>query len=53
MLLIPGIAFGNSVRDVIGGDHISGSIRMVQSLLLAVSVAIGYWLAISVFGGLL
>ena len=51
MLLIPGIAITNSIRDVIIGDTISGSMRFVESLFETVAIAIGYIAAILITGG--
>lgn len=42
MLFIPGIAFTNSLRDLFLGDTISGLIRFLESVLLAVVMAIGF-----------
>lgn len=52
MLLIPGIAFTNSVRDVLVGDTISGIMRLIESLLWAAGLAIGFMLAIFLVGGI-
>ena len=51
MLLIPGLAFGNAVRDLLFGDTISGIIQLVQAILVAVMVAFGFIAAIMIFGG--
>ncbi len=51
MLLIPGVAITVSVRDVLVGDTISGSLRLIESVLWAVSLAYGFVLAIMVTGG--
>ncbi|MBR4287457.1 MAG: threonine/serine exporter family protein [Clostridia bacterium] len=53
MLVIPGLAFGNAVRDLLFGDTVSGIIQLVQAILLAVMVAFGFIAAIIVFGGVL
>ncbi len=50
MLLIPGLAFGNAVRDLLFGDTVSGIIQLVQAVLTAVMVAFGYIVAIMFFG---
>ena len=50
MLLIPGLAFGNAVRDLLFGDTVSGIIQLVQAVLTAVMVAFGYIVAIMLFG---
>ena len=41
MLLVPGLAITNAVRDSIAGDLISGLARAVEALLIAVAVALG------------
>ena len=42
MLQIPGMAFGNAIRDLICDDIIAGSSRLVQAVLIAVAIAIGF-----------
>lgn len=44
MLYIPGIAFTNSIRDLFVGDTITGLIRIMESILLAVIIAVGFTL---------
>lgn len=51
MLLIPGLAFGNAIRDLLFGDTVSGIIQFVQALLTAIMVAFGFIVAIMAFGG--
>lgn len=51
MLLIPGIAFTNSVRNMLIGDTVSGSMRLVEALLVAVALACGFMLSILMAGG--
>lgn len=51
MLLIPGLAFGNAVRDLLFGDTVSGIIQLVQAVLTAVMVAFGFTVAMMIFGG--
>lgn len=45
MLLIPGIAMTNSIRDMFGGDFISGTSRLFQSMTIAFLVAFGFTFA--------
>ena len=45
MLLIPGIAFTNSLRDMFSGDTITGLIRCMEALLLALVVGLGFTVA--------
>lgn len=42
MLLIPGIAFTNALRDLFSGDTITGLIRFMESILLAIIIALGF-----------
>lgn len=42
MLLIPGVALTNSLRDMFSGDTITGLIRFMESLLLATTIALGF-----------
>lgn len=52
MLLTPGISFTMSIRDFVHGDYLSGTIRMIDALLVAVSIAIGAGLVLSLFTAL-
>lgn len=51
MLLIPGIAMTNAVRDILVGDTISGIMKLVESLLWAGTLACGFMAAIWLIGG--
>jgi len=51
MLLVPGVSFGNAMRDLLGGDTLSGTLGIVRSILLAASIAFGLFVATSVTGG--
>jgi uncharacterized membrane protein YjjP (DUF1212 family) len=42
MLIIPGLALGTSLRDLLCDDTLSGILRLFRSLLLAVVIALGY-----------
>ena len=53
MLLIPGLSFGNAIRDLMFGDIISGIFQFVQATLIAVMVAFGFAAAGFVFGGVI
>ena len=46
MILVPGLTFGNALRDLLCGDVISGSIEIVNSILSASMIAFGYSAAI-------
>ena len=51
MLLIPGVALTNSIRDMISGDIISGMLRLFEALIIAFAIAAGYILVALMFGG--
>lgn len=51
MLLIPGIALTNSLRDLISGDIITGLLRFLDAVLVAAAIAAGYILAAQLLGG--
>ncbi len=50
MLEIPGVAFGNALRDLLGGDTLAGSLRFIQALLQALMIALGYMAALVLCG---
>ena len=52
MLLIPGIMLTNSIRDILLGDIISGSLRLVEAILMAATLALGMMAAIWLMGGI-
>ncbi len=51
MLLIPGIALTNSLRDMISGDIMTGMLRFFDAVLVAAAIAAGYILAFQLLGG--
>ncbi|MEY8295448.1 MAG: threonine/serine exporter family protein [Emergencia timonensis] len=53
MLLIPGIAMTNAIRDMLIGDIASGLLRLVNSILVAAAIACGFAFTIIVLGGVL
>lgn len=52
MILIPGITFGYALRDFLFGDLLSGLLKLVEAILLAVMIALGFALPIIIMGGL-
>ena len=42
MLLIPGVALTNSLRDMFSGNTISGLMRFIEAVLLALVIACGF-----------
>ncbi len=52
MLLIPGVGLTNSLRDLISGDIMAGMLRLCEVILIALSIAAGYFLSAIAIGGL-
>ena len=42
MLLTPGVAMTNSLRDMFGGELITGLLRFAESMLVAITIALGF-----------
>ncbi len=53
MLLIPGLAFCNSIHDMVMGDTISGVLSLIEAMLRALAIAIGYVAVWGIMGRLL
>lgn len=55
MLLVPGLAITNAIRDIIAGDYLAGIIKTSEAFLVAIAIAVGtggvisFWL--NVLGG--
>lgn len=49
MLLVPGVALTNAARDFIAGDLLSGTLRMSEAMLVAISIALGSGIALYIF----
>ncbi len=49
MLEIPGLSFGNSLRDMLSGDTLAGTMRFIQTILQALMIALGYMAALVLF----
>lgn len=47
--LVPGVSMTMAIRDLFGGDYLSGSIRLIDALLTAMCIAIGVGGAIRAF----
>ncbi len=52
MLLVPGLAITNAIRDTVSGDLLSGISRTVEAFLVAVAIAIGSGTIFMLLGGL-
>lgn len=53
MLLIPGIAITNAVKDMMVGDTVAGTMRFLESLLWAGALAGGFMVSMWIMGGVL
>ena len=51
MPLVPGLAFGTAMRDLLLGDLASGSLKALQSILQALMIAFAYMIAAAIVGG--
>ena len=51
MILTPGVAITNSLRDIMSGDYISGTARMLEALLTATFIAVGVGIMMVILGG--
>lgn len=49
MPLVPGIAFVNAIRDIADSDFLSGTVRMIDALLVFVYIAIGVGSTLAVY----
>ena len=53
MILVPGLAFGTALRDLLCGDLLTGTLKTLQACLGALMIAAGYMLAASLTGGII
>lgn len=51
MLLIPGVAITAAFEDLLTGDTITGLLQLCESVIVAVSIAVGFAMATFVCGG--
>lgn len=51
MVIIPGLALIHSVREMLCGDLMSGLLRLLEALILALAIACGFAVPILVLGG--
>lgn len=47
IILVPGVAFTTSIRELFNGDYLSGIIHIVNALLTAICIAAGVAMALS------
>ncbi|MEE1320960.1 MAG: threonine/serine exporter family protein [Acutalibacteraceae bacterium] len=53
MLIIPGLMLVNSVREMLCGDVMSGLLRLMESVIIAMAIACGFAVAILAVGWIL
>ena len=49
MILVPGVAFINSMRDIFSGDSVTGMSRLLEVLMVGTSIAVGSGIALNIF----
>lgn len=47
--LVPGVAFTNGIRDIADGDYISGAVRLLDALIVFLSIAVGVGFVFTVY----
>ena len=52
MPLVPGIPFTNAIRDIADSDFLSGTVRMIDALLVFVYIAIGVGTTLSIYNNM-
>lgn len=52
MLLVPGLAITNAIRDTVAGDYLSGVARATEAFLVAVAIAVGIGFVLSMSIGI-
>lgn len=52
MLLVPGVAFINCIRDIIAGDLVAGTSRITEVVMIGMAIAIGVGIIIKLFHGI-
>ena len=51
MPLVPGVAFTNGIRDIANSDYLSGVVRLLDALVVFISIAIGVGVMFSIYHG--
>lgn len=52
MPLVPGVAFTNGIRDIAGSDYLSGTVRLLDAILVFLSIAIGVGVMFTIYHAL-
>lgn len=53
MLLVPGLAITNAIKDTVNGDLSSGLARAIEAIFIAIAIAVGSGLVFTLVRGLL
>ena len=53
MILVPGIAITNSLRDIIDGNYLSGQARLFEAFFIAIAIAAGVGFVRVLMGGMI
>lgn len=51
MLLVPGLAITNAIRDTVSGDLVSGLARAAEAIFIAIAIALGSGVILTLLGG--
>lgn len=49
MILVPGVAFINSMRDLFSGDLVTGTSRLLEVVMVGTAIAVGSGIALNIF----
>ena len=52
MPLIPGVAFVSAIRDIADSDFLSGTVRMIDAVLVFVYIAIGVGFTLGLYNNI-
>ena len=53
MLLVPGLAITNSVRDIMSGEFITGVITLTRAIFIALAIALGVGFVLRILRGII
>lgn len=53
MLLVPGLAITNAIRDTVAGDYLAGISRAVEAFLIALAIAVGIALVLQMWASMM
>lgn len=53
IIMVPGVAFTNAIRDMADGDYISGSVRMLDAMLVFFCIAMGVGFMMAIYNGVM